>query len=221
MSNTRITVASTSARIDGLEAMLAQILTHLTTPEHVTATAVAEKVEAAGVAPVVAPARTRKASTTKATTKAVRTVTLATAAKRVEAGAKPFEVMVKSSTTGEPIPYGLVLRAQKAAQKAAEKGTTAEVAPAPKGAKGKAAKATTVKPTGASAGVKKADALKPLNRAASKRMGKYTPAQWAVKFADAEFVKACLADLSKPERDAVKPFLADLIERATTAKAGE
>lgn len=58
------------------------------------------------------PAAAQKAGTTH------KTVALTTAAKQVAGGADPWKVWVKSSNTGLPIPYGKVLRAIRAQERA-------------------------------------------------------------------------------------------------------
>lgn len=58
---TRPTLASTNARIDEMMGLLSQVVGKISTPEHLTATAVAEKVESAP-APAVKAATTPNAS---------------------------------------------------------------------------------------------------------------------------------------------------------------
>jgi hypothetical protein len=120
----RPTVASTNARIDGIELALVKLT------EAVTGL-VASYATPAPVAEVVAPkaSKARKAATkltsvpTGKGAAAPATVTDAEARKLVVGGADAWEIHVVS-TAGNVVPFGLVLRAEKAAaRKAAPKAT--------------------------------------------------------------------------------------------------
>lgn len=130
------------------------------------------------------------------------TVTLEQAANMVDAGANPWKVKVISSTTGKPVPYAKVRRAINAATKAEGKPEGAKVAPVQADVKTTTAKEAR-------------EALSPVNKAMSKLMGKYTPEQWAGRYADKALLKAALAQVSADERTAVKPFLAGAIAKAS------
>jgi hypothetical protein len=208
MSNTttpRVTVASTNARIDGIEAQLALILEALTAPKHATTSTVASEVDTKveHVTPTSGRANTR---TSASNTSKAKTVTLAAAQKRVDAGEPAWKILVKSSTTGEPIPYGLVLRANAAAERKAAKAEDGQAGTR----------------TGEGGSRKDAAlALSPVNKAMSKLMGKYTPAEWAVRYADADLLKLALADVTAAQRKAVKPFLKAAIEKSRASVAAK
>lgn len=110
----RITVAALNARVNGLAAaqattneLLAKLVAQVsayTTPALVVDLAEHKAAKADKAAKATAP------KTTKATTKVV---SLATAQKRVDAGEDAWKITVKSSN-GNPVPFGVVLRATKA-----------------------------------------------------------------------------------------------------------
>lgn len=99
---------------------LSQAVVSYTTPATVTAITEAKTAKARTSTPAKATADT-----------ATKTVTLKTAQKRVDEGADAWKVFVKSSATGEPIPYGLVLRANKAQARKAGKATATTPATTP------------------------------------------------------------------------------------------
>jgi hypothetical protein len=213
MSNTttpRVTVASTNARIDGIEAQLALILEALTAPKHATTSTVASevgtKVEHVTPSKVRANTRTRKAKQAEAVIDCANVLSLADAQTAVDAGVPAWQVKVASSTTGKPIPYGLVLRANAAAERKAAKAEDGQAGTR----------------TGEGGSRKDAAlALSPVNKAMSKLMGKYTPAEWAVRYADADLLKLALADVTAAQRKAVKPFLKAAIEKSRASVAAK
>lgn len=73
--------------------------------------------------------RNSRKSTSKAkTTKSVEVLTIEQAQAVVDGGASPWSVKVASSKTGEPIPYGKVLQAMRAATRSSEAKVEAPVA---------------------------------------------------------------------------------------------
>jgi hypothetical protein len=201
MSNTtcttpRYTLASTNARLDVLADMIGQLIEARTAPEHATTPTVAEvvaetKVEHVTPTKARATTRSRKAKPAEAVIDCATVLTLEDAQTAVDAGVNPWQVKVASSTTGKPIPYGLVLRANKAAEKAAKAEPSTGSAPA----------STPVSKSG------KAAAMRPFNQAMFALMGKHTPEQWAARMGDAELVQAAYYSLSLAECVAVHPYV--------------
>lgn len=171
-SNTRITVALVNERVTALAgdiAILTSVVTRLAEQF-----ASAQQATPAPVAEVVsittAPStKARKATARKATPKAKAeaaakvtaasgvTVSLAEAAALVQAGEDKWKILVTSSTTGKPIPYGTVERALKAQARAAGKAvTTATKAPAKRVSKASKAKAALAAPVEPDAATRKA-----------------------------------------------------------------
>lgn len=147
MSNTRVTVASTNARIDGIESALVALTQAVTglVAQFATPAAVAETVASAPKARKATKAAP-KALVSVPTGKAVTaTVSVDEARALVEAGGDAWKIKV-TSTSGNAIPFGMVLRAERAAARKSETPVKAAKAPAkaaPKAApKAKASKST-------------------------------------------------------------------------------
>lgn len=118
MTATRMTIASTNARIDALSTTLDQLLAAVQTiaGQHSTPAMVTEITSAPSKrARKAAPAKAVKATARKATVRSaakdeVLVVTLDDAAARVAAGEDAWKITVLSSK-GNPVPFGLVRRA--------------------------------------------------------------------------------------------------------------
>lgn len=135
-NNTRITVAQVSTRVDALvatqvetNALLARIVARMDAAEHATPAAVAEVTQITTAPSKRAPRKAAKATASKASTK-LPSVT--EARKLVDAGGDAWTIKVLSTTTGKAIPFGLVLRAERAAARAATTASTTATTATPK-----------------------------------------------------------------------------------------